>query len=119
MNNRLLSAMKAAHVTINDIAELAGVDRRTVQRWMQGRIPHPGHRWAIVEYLKIREELIWPSDASKESADIDCSSEMIALYSHRANVPVNAWWHLLAQAHQHIDLLLMLCYFYQNSILTS
>ena len=105
MNNRLLSAMKSAHATINDIAELTNVDRRTVQRWIQGRVPHPNHRWAIVEYLKIREELIWPSDASKEGVDIDCSSEMIALYSHRANVPVDAWWHLLSQANQHIDLL--------------
>ena len=48
MNNRLLSAMKAAHVTIDDIAELTDVDRRTVQRWLQGRIPHPNHRWTIV-----------------------------------------------------------------------
>ena len=105
MNNRLLSAMKAAHVTIDDIAELTDVDRRTVQRWLQGRIPHPNHRWTIVEHLKIREELLWPSDISNENADINCSAEMIALYSHRASVPTNAWWHLLLQAHQHIDLL--------------
>ncbi len=91
-NEQLLRAIEAANIDISAIVELTNVDPKTVQCWLKGRVPHPRHRKALAKLLDERENALWPK-------------EIKAAYAHRAEVPASAWWHLLSQAHQHIDLL--------------
>jgi hypothetical protein len=50
-NERLRSAMAKAQADIEAITKVTGVDPKTVQRWLVGRVPHPRHRWAIANDL--------------------------------------------------------------------
>jgi transcriptional regulator with XRE-family HTH domain len=104
-NERLRDAMKAAHVSLNDIVEAANVDRRTVQRWMKGSTPNENHRWIIAEFLNMREDVLWPTDKSDTEIKPVSSAEVIATYAHRSDVPPSMWWHLFMKARRNIDLL--------------
>lgn len=103
-NERLLNAMIAAHVDIETITRETNVDPKTVQRWLKGRIPHPRHRWKIAELLKEREDFLWPDsdDAIPATAQ---TSEIVAAFAHRADVPIAMWWQMFQHAQKHIDLL--------------
>jgi hypothetical protein len=98
-NNRLKGAMIHAHVNIDTIADITGVDAKTVQRWLKGRVPHPRHRSKVAEVLETSEYEIWPSEESV------ATSEIVASYPHRSDMPPLAWWELFSQAHIQIDLL--------------
>ena len=45
-NERLRTAMAKARVDIEAVTNKTGVDPKTVQRWLDGRVPHARHRWA-------------------------------------------------------------------------
>ena len=50
-NTRLRTAMRTARVDMDTVARSIGVDPRTVQRWLNGRVPHARHRWAVAKLL--------------------------------------------------------------------
>lgn len=102
-NKRLLQAMMAAHVGIEEITAVTNVDPKTVQRWLKGRVPHARHRWKVAELLKERDDYLWPPE-NVETSTVH-TSEILAAYAHRSDVPPSAWWHLFQQAQQQIDLL--------------
>ena len=54
-NDRLRTAMLRAGVTRAALAEMAGVDVKTVGRWMGVRVPHLVNRLAIAEALSEEE----------------------------------------------------------------
>lgn len=58
-NEVLREALMRAHKTIDDVAQVTDVDPKTVQRWLNGRVPHARHRWAIAQLLNMREEDLW------------------------------------------------------------
>jgi hypothetical protein len=95
-NEDLIRAIEAANIDISTIVELTDVDPKTVQCWLKGRVPHSRHRKVLAKLLNVRENVLWPIDSTKE---------IRAVYAHRAEVPISAWWHLFSQAHQRIDLL--------------
>lgn len=64
-NERLRTAMTTARVDVDAVAATAGVDPKTVQRWLAGRIPHSRHRWAVASLVGDDEHYLWP--ASPES----------------------------------------------------
>lgn len=102
-NERLRDAMIAAHIDLDTISRETGVDPKTVQRWLKGRVPHARHRWKMAEMLKEHEDFLWPQDAHATNAN--SSNEIAAAYAHRSDVSPNAWWQLFLQAKHHIDLL--------------
>lgn len=105
-NERLRRAMTIAHVDVSMIADATGVDPKTVQRWVSGRIPHPRHRWAIAKALNEREDYLWPSEHAEKPANPgDQTAEIIAAYGHRSDFSSAAWWQLFVQAQHQIDLL--------------
>ncbi len=104
-NDRLQRMMVASKVRVIDIVEATGVDPKTVQRWLKGRIPHPRHRQAMSSLLNIREDVLWPSAISKRRVNSSQSDEVVSAYPHRADVPADEWWQLFLQAKHHIDLL--------------
>lgn len=65
-NERLRTAMTTARVDVDAVAVTAGVDPKTVQRWLAGRTPHTRHRWAVASMVGEDEHYLWP--VSPESA---------------------------------------------------
>ena len=101
-NERLREALRRAQKTLDDVVQLTGVDPKTVQRWLNGRVPHTRHRWAIAQLLHMRETDLWDLP---ETSPLPQSQEVIASYAHRSQAPTEEWWRLFVQAEEHIDLL--------------
>jgi hypothetical protein len=103
-NDRLRSAMASAHIDIELIVQKTGVDPKTVKRWLAGRAPHPKYRWTLASLLNEREDYLWP-EAVEAITATNQTLEIMAAYSHRADVPLSAWWQHFLHAQRHIDLL--------------
>ncbi len=58
-NEVLREALMRTHKTVDDVAQATDVDPKTVQRWLNGRVPHARHRWTIAQLLNMREEDLW------------------------------------------------------------
>lgn len=105
-NERLRRAMAIAHVDVGKIATETGVDPKTVQRWVGGRLPHPRHRWVIAKLLSEREDYLWQAEhADTPTPSGDQTAEIIAAYGHRSDFPSASWWQLFTQAQHQIDML--------------
>ncbi|HEY3012751.1 MAG TPA: hypothetical protein VGJ36_08400 [Gemmatimonadales bacterium] len=97
--------MADARITIEALGRAVSVHPKTVQRWLSGRVPHPRHRWAIADLLGIREEALWPNAKAGAVRSMTGTSEILAAYAHRAEVPSHVWHDLFDQAKSQIDLL--------------
>jgi hypothetical protein len=105
VNERLRTAMAVAHVDMDAIVEATGVDRKTVQRWINGRIPNARHRSILVRLLGQAETYLWPELADGERVRAASKSELVAVYAHRADVPPDLWSILFRRAECSIDIL--------------
>ncbi len=103
-NERLRVAMSAHAVEIEGLARHVGVDPKTVQRWLGGRVPHPRHRWKICDLLEQSEEHLWPG-VGVGGAGTQHTSEIVAAYAHRADAPSQLWSGLLERTRTTLDLL--------------
>jgi transcriptional regulator with XRE-family HTH domain len=64
-NERLAAAMRQARVSQVRLAAEAGVDPKTVERWITtGRIPHPKHRDAVAAFLEQPPSSLWDVDGT-------------------------------------------------------
>lgn len=104
-NEPLRKAMADARITIEALGHAVSVHPKTVHRWLAGRVPHPRHRWAIADLLGVREDALWPGARSGSTGVMTGTSEILAAYAHRAEVPAHIWHDLLDQAKTQIDLL--------------
>lgn len=104
-NEPLRKAMADARITIEPLGRAVGVHPKTVQRWLAGRVPHPRHRWAIADLLGIREEVLWPNIKAGAISSMTGTSEILAAYAHRAEIPSHIWHDLFDHAKIQIDLL--------------
>ena len=108
MNQRLRTEMTRRGVWPRELAEHCGVDPKTVERWISlGRIPHRRHRWATAHRLEVDETYLWPDvPTARHGGHEDAAlSELVAVYPDRASVPRETLLKLLAEAHDHIDVL--------------
>src|ERR1700730_2626583 len=90
-NKRLQRAMVTARVGVDYLAEQTGVDPKTVQRWIQGRTPHPRHRLNVALTLGADQEYLWPDQQPAAGNRI---AEGVTAYTHRENMAVDQWWEL-------------------------
>ena len=102
-NDRLRSAMRARHVTISAVAAHLQVDEKTVERWLQGRVPHARHRWALADLLAEDEDVLWPGARGRDGAGN--SSDLVRIYPYRSHVPAEVWWTLVGSAQHDIGVL--------------
>jgi transcriptional regulator with XRE-family HTH domain len=110
-NERLRVALARAGLTIEAAARVAGVDPKTVQRWLAGRIPHARHRWAIAAEVGEEEEFLWPEARRPGPSGDDVTAEVLAAYAHRSELDTRRWWDLFLRAEREIDLLGYTLYF--------
>src|SRR5712691_2453038 len=96
--------MTAKTMEIEALARLVGVDPKTVQRWLGGRVPHPRHRWRICEILGQSEQDLWPG-VGLGASGTHHTSEIAAAYAHRAEAPSQLWSGMLYRVRTNLDLL--------------
>ena len=98
MNERLRTTMLRAGISVEELADCAEVDTKTVERWISvGRLPHRQHRWATARRLGVDETYLWPDLLRRSPArrQVASRSEVVELYPDRASVPRELWLRLL------------------------
>ncbi|GAA2458340.1 DUF5919 domain-containing protein [Streptomyces pulveraceus] len=104
-NERLRAVMEAGGWTHAALADVTGVDPKSVERWVNlGRTPRRATALAAAEALEEDVHALWPALRQARSARA-VSPELVALYGQRADLPVSAFVQLLSQAQQRIDVL--------------
>ena len=104
MNHPLARALRGAGVNTVDVAARLGVDPKTVQRWMTGRVPYPRHRNALARLTGWSQHDLWP-DLPRPVEPAAAVDEVRIIYSHRSAVPTDAWSRLFAEAEEEINVL--------------
>jgi hypothetical protein len=100
----LVRALNGVGLGAIDVAARLGVDPKTVQRWLTGRVPYPRHRDALAELTGWTVRDLWPHAASATDPGAT-TDEVRVTYPHRSTVPADAWHHLFTRADDVIDIL--------------
>jgi hypothetical protein len=100
----LARALSGVGMDAADVASQLGVDPKTVQRWLSGRVPYPRHRAALADLTGWTVHDMWPNVAQPVDPD-SVHDEVRVVYPHRSAVPVDAWRHLFASAEHEIGVL--------------
>lgn len=99
----LRRALAESRLREADVAETLGVDPKTVQRWLAGRLPQPRHRWGLADLVARHEHDLWPQLAGGLAPTIN--REILATYTHRGAVPREIWRQLFADGQSEIGIL--------------
>ena len=113
MNDPLRRALTEARLRETDVATALSVDPKTVQRWLAGRIPHPRHRWAVADLLRLDERELWPD---QDGFGGPTCREIKASYPHRSAVPRETWRQLFANAEHDISILVYAALFLAEDV---
>lgn len=103
-NERLRASMAAAHVDVEMLADKIGVDAKTVQRWIGGRVPHRRNRWSVAQVVGEDVDYLWPPEERGEDGAAP-NAELIRVYNNRADASPSEWWKLFSSAQEGIDML--------------
>lgn len=104
-NERLRAVMASEGWTHADLASAAGVDQKSVERWVNlGRVPRRTTALKAAEILGEDVHALWPALRQARTARA-VSPELVALYEQRADLPVSVFVDLLASANERIDVL--------------
>src|ERR1022692_2299149 len=104
-NERLRVALLERGLTLAVLGHELGVDQKTVERWIAGRVPYRKYRYAVAARLKVDEEYLWPGALSREQVAAASDSEIVSVYSRRSAVPQDAWERLFRAAESDIGVL--------------
>jgi len=105
MSQRLKSAMLRAELDASALAARVGVDVKTVNRWLAGRVPHKRTRLAVAEMLGELESALWPQSRPDLNAGAPATAEVIGAYAHRADIPNDLWVSLVNKTTERIDII--------------
>lgn len=103
-NERLRLAIFSSRLEIDDLAHQMGVDRKTVERWISGRLPYKRHRYDLASLLGADPAYLWPVNSVDQASDL-ALAEVVALYPVRSTVSTEVWLRLFEQARAQIDVL--------------
>jgi transcriptional regulator with XRE-family HTH domain len=104
-NERLRATLLERGLTPAALGDHLGVDHKTVERWITGRVPYRRHRYAVAARLGVDEGYLWPGALSREQVAEASDDEVIAIYPHRSGVPREAWERLFKGAERDIGVL--------------
>ncbi|MEV6521196.1 DUF5919 domain-containing protein [Longispora sp. NPDC051575] len=110
-NDQLRAALARAGLSSEKLARSVGVDAKTVDRWLAGRVPHPRTRSAVAECLDEHERFLWPDAPSRTFANKKVGAEILSAYAYRSDLSTDRWWDLIQSADERIDLLGYTLYF--------
>lgn len=104
MNDRLRRALFEMQLSDGDLATRLGVDPKTVQRWLDGRLPYSRYRDQLARILGLDEGELWPELRANRPAQ-SIPRELDAAYPRRNLIPSEAWLTFFASARTEIDIL--------------
>jgi transcriptional regulator with XRE-family HTH domain len=104
-NERLRAALLEHGITPAAMCQELGVDHKTVERWISGRLPYRKYRYALAARLGVDEVYLWPDALSREAVGAASEAEILAVYPHRWEAPRDAWHRLFTAAEQEIAIL--------------
>jgi len=105
VNEALRQALTAKGLHEDDVAESLSVDRKTVERWLAGRLPYPRYRELLADLLGVDESLLWPQARRRPAHPSEGTTEVQAVYPHRWAVPRDEWRRLFESAEHEIAVL--------------
>jgi hypothetical protein len=103
-NERLRTAIFSCRFDLDDLARQILVDRKTLERWIAGRLPYKKHRYALASLLGADPGYLWPVESAAEASDL-AVAEVVSVYPVRSTVRNDAWLHLFDRAQEQIDIL--------------
>jgi hypothetical protein len=103
-NERLRAAVYASGLGVDGVAEELGKDRKTVERWIGGKLPYRRNQHAVAKLLGADPGYLWPPTSAAQSRDLGMA-ELIAVWPVRSLVPNTAWVDLFEKATRRIDVL--------------
>jgi lambda repressor-like predicted transcriptional regulator len=96
--------MHQAGLEVDQLADAAEVDAKTVRRWLSGRTPRGRYRTRVAEALGTTEQEVWP-ELGLQVAGRDEKGEILAAYARADDLDAPGWGSLLQHARRRIDLL--------------
>lgn len=105
-NERLRAAVRAAGLTIEQVAAKVRVDEKTAGRWItKERKPHPQTRRKVAELLGTSEVQLWPSLAEDPHTTPNQDVELVHLFPSRSAVPFELWNELIHGVQERMEVL--------------
>lgn len=106
-NENLRAALAQAGLSTDDLAQVAGVDARTVRRWLSGGTPYPRQRGKVARALDTTEHDLWPEIATAPPPVRSPSraGDVLAGYPTASDLAAADWQALMAAATDRIELL--------------
>lgn len=105
LNERLRAAVLKSGLTLGELAEAAGVDPKTCERWVtKGRTPHRVNARRAAVALHEDMSYLWP-DIEQGLRRSGMHPELLAIYASRADAPLEIWRAIFEQAEREIGVL--------------
>src|SRR5260370_30339949 len=101
-NERLRAPLLERGLTPTALAEELGVDHKTVERWIGGRVPYRRHRYVIPTRLGFDEVYLLAAALPRHQVAVPLESEILTVYPHAPEVPRDARGRLFAKAEREI-----------------
>ncbi len=79
-NERLRVVMLERGETEDSLAEVGGVDPKTVERWIRGRAPYTRKRHILAWHLRVNESYRWPGSKTAQQIANLSESEILTVY---------------------------------------
>lgn len=102
-NDLLGGAIRAAGLDVYEVADVAGVNYRSVQRWIGGRVPHPRYRQKLAQALGVDEQELWPETGRVRGKAL--LGEIVAVAARRGDRDTPDWRPLFRSATRQVDML--------------
>lgn len=104
VNERLRAAVLRSGRTLDQLAHDLGVDPKTIERWIAGRVPYKRHQYTLADLLNTDPSYLWPTGSSVE-ASWTAIAEIMAVYPVRSMAGNELWRDLFTGADTEIDVL--------------
>jgi hypothetical protein len=91
-------------MSVDEVAEALGKDRKTVERWIDGHLPYRRNQHALAKLLRVDPGYLWPAISAEQARDLGMA-EVLAIWPVRSLVPNSAWLELFERASGRIDVL--------------
>jgi hypothetical protein len=98
--------MLDAEVTVDALALAAGVDVKSVTRWIaEDRIPYPANRVKAAHALGQAETYLWPALLETPEASAMVAAEIERVWPTRSAIPTETWHALFTRTREQLDIL--------------
>ena len=110
-NEHLRAAITRAGLTLEEFADIVGVDVKTVQRWLAGRTPYPRHRATVAGALDMTEHALWPdavpprTESPEHGQPMPVVTDVVAGYGYATDRDAPDPVELLRSAVERIELI--------------